>query len=215
MSQLPPKFVSTFKARRRTYRIDMRPAIYALTVSAIVLLSIRSARAAERYTFDQNGSKIGFDVRHLLGKARGQFHHFSGTIDLDRDAPERSSVSARIEVASIDTGINKRDEHLKSAEFFDVAKHPAITFKSRSVKRTSDNAGDVTGDLTMHGVTRSIVLHVELLNSPSGERTQWKVTTAPLKRRDFGLMFGSTAEAVSGIAQDVAVNILVEAIQSR
>src|SRR4029077_10482298 len=169
----------------------------------------------EHYTFDQTASKISFEVRHLLGTARGQFHRFSGTIDLDRNAPEQSSVSARIEVASIDTGIEKRDEHLKSGEFFDVSKYPAITFKSRSVKRTGDTAGDITGDFTMHGVTRTIVLHVELPNGPSGERTRWKVTTPPLKRRDFNLMFGSTAEAVSGISQEVAVNIQIEATRSR
>jgi polyisoprenoid-binding protein YceI len=184
-------------------------------IATIILLGVGSLRAAERYTFDQNGSKIGFEVHHLLGKARGQFHRFSGTIELDRNALEQSSVSVRIEVASIDTGIEKRDDHLKSADFFDAAKYPVITFKSRSVKRTGDTAGEVTGDFTMHGVTRTIVLHVELINSPAGERTRWKVTTAPLKRRDFNLLFGGTAEAVSGIGQDVAVDILAEAAQSR
>jgi polyisoprenoid-binding protein YceI len=185
---------------------------------AIVLglvTAVAPVHAAERYTFDQNGSKIGFEVHHLLGKARGQFHRFSGNIDLVRDAPERSSVSARIEVATIDTGITKRDDHLKSSDFFDATKYPVITFKSRSVKRTGENAGDVTGDFTMHGVTRTIVLHVELLNATSGGRTRWKVTTPPLKRRDFNLMFGGSAEAVSGISQEVAVNIQIEATPSR
>ena len=189
----------------------MKRPTYSFAISAAVFLSVASIEAAERYTFDQNNSKIEFEVHHLLGRARGQFHRFSGTIDLDRDAPERSSVSARIEVVTIDTGITKRDDHLKSAEFFDAAKYPVITFKSRSVKRTGDAAGDVTGDLTMHGVTRTIVLHVELLKNSANEQTRWKVTTAPLSRRQFGLMFGGTAEAVSGIGQDVAVNIEVEA----
>lgn len=182
-----------------------------VVLGVTILLSIAPLCAAERYAFDQSGSSIRFEVHHLLGKARGQFHRFSGTIDVDRDAPERSSVTARIEVASIDAGINRRDDHLRSADFFDVKKYPAITFNSRSVKRAGETAGDVTGDFTMHGVTRSIVLHVELLNSPSNERTRWRVTTAPLKRNDFGLLFGGTTEAVSGIGQDVAVNIEVEA----
>ncbi len=183
----------------------------ASVLAVIVLAGVSPVRAAERYSFDQDGSNIRFEVGHLLGKARGQFHRFSGTIDLDRDAPERSTVSARIEVASIDTGIAKRDEHLRSADFFDAKKYPAITFKSQSVKRTGDKAGDVTGELTMHGVTRPMVLHVELVNSATSERTRWKVMTAPLKRREFGLLFGGTAEAVSGISQDVMVNIEVEA----
>ena len=192
----------------------MTRATHLLAISTVTLFSIGSVHA-ERYTFDQNGSQIGFEVHHLLGKARGQFHRFSGTIELDRDAPERSSVSARIEVATIDTGITKRDEHLKSTDFFDVGKYPVITFKSQSVKRTGDAAGDITGDLTMHGVTRAIVLHVELLSNPANDRTRWKVTTAPISRREFGLMFGGTAETVSGISQDVAVNIQVEATRSR
>jgi polyisoprenoid-binding protein YceI len=186
----------------------------AIAVTTIILLSIAPVRAAEHYSFDQNGSTIRFEVRHLLGKARGEFHRFSGVIDLDRDAPERSSVTARIEVATIDTGINRRDDHLRSADFFDVARYPTITFKSRSVTRTADTAADVMGDLSMHGISRPIVLHAELVNSPSAERTRWKVTTAPLKRRDFGLVFGSTAEAVSGIGPDVEVNIEVEARRS-
>ena len=189
----------------------MRRSKRAIVLAVIIFAGVAPVRGAERYTFDQGGSNIRFEVRHLLGKARGQFHRFSGTIDLDRDEPGRSAVSARIEVASIDTGIGKRDDHLRSADFFDVTKYPAIAFKSRSVKRISDSAGEVTGELTMHGVTRPIVLHVELVNGPTNERTRWKVTTAPLKRRDFGLLFGGTAEAVSGIGQDVAVNIEVEA----
>ena len=193
----------------------MNRAKHAIALSVVILAGIAPGHAADRYTFDQDGSNIRFEVRHLLGKARGQFHRFSGTIDLDRDAPERSSVSARIEVASIDTGIAKRDDHLRSADFFDVSKYPAITFKSQSVKRSGDRAGDVTGELAMHGVTRTIVLHVELVNSPTNERTRWKVTTAPLKRSEFGLLFGGTAEAVSGIGPDVAVNIEVEARRAR
>ena len=179
-----------------------------------VLLALSRLDAGEIYTFDQNRSKIGFEVHHMLGTARGQFHRFSGTIDLDRDHPERSNVVAKIDSASIDTGIQKRDNHLRSADFFDVAKFPQITFKSRTVKRTEEKAGDVTGDFTMHGVTRPITLHVQLLDN-AGERSRWKISTAPLKRRDFNLLFGGTAETVSGIGQDVAVIIEIEATRSR
>ena len=178
-------------------------------IGAFLLVFAAQLRGGERYEFDQQGSKISFEVGHLLGKARGQFHRFSGTIDLDREQPERSSVSARIEVASIDTGIKKRDDHLRGPDFFNVEKFPAITFKSRSVKRTGQQAGDVSGDLTMHGVTRPIILHVQLIKAGDG-RSRWKVTTSPLSRRDFGLMFGGTAEAVSGIGKEVSVNIEVE-----
>jgi polyisoprenoid-binding protein YceI len=184
-------------------------AIFVATV-----LTTSSGFAGERYEFDQKDSKIKFQISHLFGKARGQFHRFSGTIDLDREQPERSSVSAKIDVGSIDTGIKKRDDHLRSPEFFDAEKFPAITFKSKSVKRTGERAGDVTGDLTMHGVTREIVLHVQML--PAGnERTYWKVSTAPLNRRDFNLMFSGTAEAVSGIGKEVAVSIEISSARPR
>jgi polyisoprenoid-binding protein YceI len=179
------------------------------------LIALADVRGGDIYTFDQTGSTISFQVHHLLGIAKGEFHRFSGTIDLNRDDPERSNVSARIDVASIDSGIPKRDNHLRSADFFDVAKYPEITFQSRSVKRTSERAGDVSGEFRMHGVKRPIVLHVQLIESRSNDRTRWKVTTAPLKRRDFGLLFGGTAEAVSGIGQDVSVNIEVESRRAR
>jgi polyisoprenoid-binding protein YceI len=185
---------------------------YHILIGLGVLLALCRSVAGETYTFDQDRSKIGFEVHHLVGTAKGQFHRFSGTLDLNRDHPEQSNVITKIDVASIDTGIEKRDNHLRSADFFDVAKFPQITFKSRSVKRTGDQVGDVIGDFTMHGVTRPITLHVQLLNGPAGERSRWRVTTAPLKRRDFNLLFGGTAEAVSGIGQDVSVSIEIEAV---
>src|SRR5207247_7792751 len=140
------------------------------------------------------------------------FTQFSGKIEIDREHPENSSVTAQIDVRSIDTRIKKRDDHLRGAEFFNVEKFPQMTFKSRSVKRTGPQRGDILGDLTMHGVTRPITLHVKLVTSINEtNRTRWAVTTEPISRRDFNLMFASGAEAVSGISQTVAINIEIEA----
>ncbi|PYJ49031.1 MAG: hypothetical protein DME85_01050 [Verrucomicrobia bacterium] len=123
-----------------------------------------------------------------------------------------SSVGAEIDVHSIDTRIRRRDDHLRSAEFFNVAKFPQITFKSRSVKRTGPQSGDILGDLTMHGVTRPITLHVKLLTPINDtSRTRWTVTTEPITRRDFNLMFATATEAVSGISQTAGINIEIEA----
>lgn len=194
---------------------SMKMFIRCVLTCASAALAFENSRAGENFKFDQSGSAIGFEVRQFVSKVRGQFHRLSGTIDLDRDNPERSSVSARIEVQSIDTGIKKRDNHLRSAEFFNVEKFPLITFKSRSVKRTGEQSGDVSGDFTMHGVTKPIVLHVQLLDGAAGERSRWKVTTAPLNRPDFNLMFGGTAEAISGIGREVNVNIEIEAGRAR
>jgi polyisoprenoid-binding protein YceI len=106
---------------------------------------------------------------------------------------------------------------LRSADFFNVAKYPEITFKSHTVRRTGENSADIIGDLTMHGVTKPIALQVKLVSPISGEtkRTRWTVTTEPLKRRDFGLMFGGPTEAVSGISQAVAINIEIEATRAQ
>src|SRR5215813_6020168 len=133
-------------------------------LAAGVIVGISSAAsAADTYRFDPSGSTIGFSVHQFLGTTRGKFTSFNGRIEVDREHPERSSVTAQIDVRSIDTQIKKRDDHLRSAEFFNVERFPRITFKSRSVERTGPQSGDIPGDLTMHGVTKAITLHVKLL----------------------------------------------------
>jgi polyisoprenoid-binding protein YceI len=182
-------------------------------VGAFAIFTLSSAAwANETYKFDSSGSAIGFTVHQFLGTTHGKFTRFSGKIEVDREHPENSSVTAQIDVRSIDTQIKKRDDHLRGPEFFNAEKFPQITFKSRSVKRTGPQSGDILGDLTMHGVTRPITLHVKLL-TPINEtsRTRWAITTEPISRGDFNLMFASAAEAVSGISQTVAINIEIEA----
>jgi polyisoprenoid-binding protein YceI len=180
-----------------------------LGLGLLIAVSISvTARANETFRIDPSRSTIGFKVRHLLGTAKGKFSKFNGTIVVDRDHPEQSSVSVTISAASIDTGIATRDEHLRG-ELFDVAKYPEITFKSRRVKQTSSNVGEIAGDLTMRGVTRAIILNVQLLSNP--ETSRWRVTTTPLKRSQFGLVFSRSAETVSMIADDVSIEIEIEA----
>src|SRR6478609_7258676 len=133
-------------------------AICLVLVSLLALAP--AAQANETFTIDPAHSTIAFRVRHMMGTAKGNFSKFRGTIELDRDHPEQSSVAVTIDAASIDTGIAKRDEHLRG-ELFNVAKYPEITFKSRRVKPTGAKAGEISGDLTMHGVTRPIILQVE------------------------------------------------------
>jgi len=183
-----------------------------------VLVVIASPVRGETYKFDPTHSKIAFQLRHLLGTARGEFHRFTGTIDIDREHPERSTVTAIIQVASIDTKIAKRDQHLRSADFFNAAKFSEITFRSRAVKRTGADSGDISGDLTMHGVTRPITLHVKLASPISGDslpsRTRWQVTIDPIHRKDFNLVFSGSTEAISGIGQDVVPAIEIEAVRA-
>ena len=185
---------------------------------ALLLLAPFSA-PAETYKIDSAHSQIAFSLHQFVSSVRGEFHRFSGTIEVDRDHPERSSVTARISVGSIDTKIQKRDHHLLSAEFFDAAKFPEITFKSRSVKRTGESSGNIIGDFTMHGVTKPMTLHVKLTTPPSGEslpeHTRWTVTTDPINRKDFGLMFSSATESISGISSSVTPTIEIEAVRAK
>src|ERR1043166_6452394 len=190
----------------------MREILQSL-LAAIAIIGLSSAASAkESYKFDPSGSAIGFSVHQFLGTTRGKFTNFSGRIEVDREHPENSSVTAQIDVRSIDTRIRKRDDHLRSPEFFNVEKFPNATFKSRSVKRTGPQSGDIIGDLTMHGVTKPITLHVKLLTPLNDtNRPRWSVTADPIIRREFNLLFAPAAEAVSGISQTVTINIEVEA----
>jgi polyisoprenoid-binding protein YceI len=170
-----------------------------------------SVRANDVFKFDPSRSTIEFKVRHFLGTARGKFTKFSGTIEVDRDHPEKSSVTATIQAASIDTAIAKRDEHLRGEDFFNVGKYPEITFKSRRVKQTGPSSGDIIGDLTMHGVTRTITLHAKLLGAVGDQISRWRIATAPIKRSEFGLSWSQGVEAVSMVGDEIALDIEVEA----
>ena len=183
-------------------------------VTALSLaISGSTALANETYKIDPARSTIAFKVRHMLGTAKGKFTKFNGTIAVDREQPDKSSVTVSIQAASIDTGIAKRDDHLRSADFFDVQKFPEITFKSQKVNRTGPNTGEIVGNLTMHGVTREITLNVQLLGTPEqagkDQTTRWRVTTAPIKRSQFAF------EPASMIGDDVMVDIQIEATRDK
>jgi polyisoprenoid-binding protein YceI len=182
-------------------------------IAAVLISSLTPAVLAnETYRFDASGSTIGFSVHQFLGTTDGKFTKFNGKIDVDRERTENSSVTTQIDVRSLDTRIKKRDDHLRSAEFFNVEKFPQIVFKSGSGKQTGPQSGDILGDLTIHGVTKPVTLHVKLLTSPNEtSRTRWAVTVDPITRRDFNLMFAPASESVSGISQTVAINIEIQA----
>lgn len=185
----------------------------------LALLLVPPRAFAETFMIDTAHSRIAFSLHQFVSTVRGDFHRFSGKIEVDREHPERSSVSVRISVASLDTQIQKRDQHLLSPEFFDAAKFPEIAFKSRSIKQTGENTGDIIGDFTMHGVTKPMTLHVKLATPPSGEslpqHTRWIVTADPINRKDFGLMFGSATESISGINNNVTPTIEIEAVRAK
>ena len=178
-------------------------------------LIIQSAWAADTYVFDKAHSTIGFQVRHLFSNVPGKFDDFTGTILFDEANPEQSSVEVNIKTESIDTGVKMRDDDLRSPNFFDAAKYPEVSFKSKSVKSTGKDTFDVTGDLTMHGVTKEIVLKVELLGKGPGMKegsilSGWDATTA-LKRSEFGLAWSKVIEGTQVVGDDVKIELHVEA----
>jgi polyisoprenoid-binding protein YceI len=178
------------------------------------LLVVPGAFAADTYAIDPSHSTIGFQIRHLFSNVTGKFDSFSGAIQFDEANPDQSSVEMTIKTASIDTGVKMRDEDLRSPNFFDAEKNPALTFKSKSVKSTGNNTFDVTGDLTMHGVTKEVVLKVELVGKGAGPKgsvlSGWDATTA-LKRSDFGLAWNKVIEGTQVVGDDVKIELHIEA----
>ena len=189
-----------------------------LLAVALSLIFARSTQAGEIYKIDAAASAIEFQVKQFLGTVKGKFSQVSGTIDLDREHPARSNVAATIQVRSIDTAIVKRDEHLRSADFFNVAKYPEITFQSKRVRQTETDTGDIVGELAMHGVKKEITLHVKFLGlkgAGAAQRSRWHVTPEPIKRSEFGLVFSQTAECVSMIGDTVTATIEIEAVKAK
>jgi polyisoprenoid-binding protein YceI len=185
------------------------------TVLAAALALASPALAADTYQFDKAHTTVGFQVRHIVTNLGGKFQDFSGTIKVDRVKPESSSVEFTIQAASINTNDPKRDEHLKSPDFFDVANQPTITFKSTSVKPTGKDAYDVAGNLTMRGVTKAITLPVTFLGEgkdPWGNEKIGFETATTLNRKDYGINWNKALDQGGLLVGDeVKVQISVEA----
>jgi polyisoprenoid-binding protein YceI len=186
---------------------------------AAILVAGSPAFAAETYQFDKAHTTVGFRVRHIFTMVSGRFADFAGTIHVDRARPESSSVEFTIQSTSIDTGEPRRDQHLRSADFFDVANHPTITFKSTSVAPEGKDAFLVTGDLTLHGVTKAVTLPVSLLGEgkdPMGNEKMGLETAVTIDRKDFGLTWNRALEAGGMLVGDeVEVQISIEANKAR
>lgn len=170
--------------------------------------------STERWEIDSSHSGIQFTVRHLvIAKVRGQFTRWTGTLTASGSDFARASLDVAIDASSIDTGVADRDRHLRSADFFDVERHPEITFTSTSVTRAADARLRVAGALTIKGVTRDVALDVEVLGQakdPWGnERAAFSATTS-IDRRDFGLTWNQVLEAggvMVGDRIDIAIDI--------
>lgn len=166
-------------------------------------------------TIDKAHSEAAFQVRHLLTRVRGRFADFSGTIQFDEQDPERSTVSLTIQAASVDTNEPKRDEHLRSADFFEVETYPTITFSSTRVSRKAGEQFAVEGDLTIHGVTKPVTLDVAYFGAardPWGREKYGFEAEVTLNRKDFGLTWNAALETGGFLVGDeVKVTFSVQA----
>jgi polyisoprenoid-binding protein YceI len=187
----------------------MKKLLFALTALSLATFS---RAETESYKIDPVHSSVGFTLRHLVSKFSSSFTQVNGVVNYDAAAPEKSSVEATIEIASINTANEKRDNHIKSPDFFDSTKFPTATFKSKSWKKTGENTFDVTGDLTIKDVTKEVVLKTELVGSGPGmggaTLTGWSATTT-IKKSDFGL--AGPAMLGKALGDEVTVNISIEA----
>ncbi|BDG03007.1 YceI family protein [Anaeromyxobacter oryzae] len=171
------------------------------------------------YNLDPSHSTAGFAVKHLvISTVRGEFRTFSGVVKLDDADVTRSTVEATIDVNSLDTHVADRDAHLKSPDFFDVAKYPTITFKSTKVAKAGKDGLTVTGDLTLHGVTRPVTLDVKAspeVKGMYGETRRGFAATTKIDRKDFGLTWNKLVEAGPAVGDEVTIALDLEVVKDQ
>ena len=169
------------------------------------------------WTLDPAHTNVSFSARHMMvTTVRGSFAPPTGKLEFDPEHPENSSVEAVIDTTTVSTGVEDRDNHLRSADFLDVANFPTMTFKSTKIDVTSDDEARITGDLTIRGVTHPVTLAVEYLgalNSPFGDKRAGFAATTKINREDWGLTWNVAVEAGGVlVSKDIKISIDVEAV---
>ncbi len=187
------------------------------TLSAIPLLA--STALAANYSVDAPHTQIHFTVPHLVAfKVRGTFTDFNATLEADAAAKKLTSVAATVKAVSIDTRNDQRDNHLRSADFFDVTKYPELTFKSTDIKGSGDNI-TVIGDLTIKGITKEIVLTGNFAGTavdPWGNERAGFEATGEIDRKDFGLTWNQALETGGVLVGDkITIGLEIEAVKQQ
>jgi polyisoprenoid-binding protein YceI len=185
----------------------MRQSI--ITVAVFVLSYARAAQGSS-WEIDPVHTSTQFTVKHMMvTNVRGEFGKTTGVIQLDDKTPANSSVEATIDATSIDTRDPKRDGHLKSADFFDVEKYPTITFKSKKVQKVGAEKYKISGDLTLHGVTKDVVWDVvapsKVMKAMNGDEKRGASASTKINRKDFGLLWNKPLEAGGVLVGDEVI----------
>jgi polyisoprenoid-binding protein YceI len=188
--------------------------LISIFIVAVLLAPLTSF--ATSYNIDPAHSTIGFKVKHLMiTNVKGLFEKFKGTVNIDEKDITKSKVDVSIEMTSVNTNIAKRDDHLRSPDFFDVVRFPSMTFVSTKVEKTGSDALKVTGNLTIKGVTRQVILNVEgptsEIKSPFGDMRRGASATVTLNRSDFGVSWSKKLDGGGlVVADDVHISIDTE-----
>jgi len=190
------------------------------TTAALALLAAPTLAVASTWQIDAAHTSAQFAVKHLMvSTVRGTMGKVSGAVTLDDTDPTKSSLTASIDAAGIDTREAKRDEHLRGPDFLDVKKFPTITFKSTKVEKVTDGKYKVTGDLTLRGVTKPVVLEVEgsptPMQDPFGNTKLGGTATTTINRQDFGVAWSKKLDAGGIVVGDeLAITIDVELVKA-
>jgi polyisoprenoid-binding protein YceI len=188
--------------------------IISVVAASLVSVGVSAATVKDgKYTIDSAHSRVGFEISHLvISTVDGSFKDVRGDINL-KEKFEKSSVKTTVEMASIDTGVTKRDDHLRSPDFFDVKKYPKMTFESTEIKGTPESF-KMTGKLNLHGVTKPVTFDGKYLGSVNDGMGNEKVAftaTAEIKRADFGLGWNKVVEAGPVVGDTAKIILKVEA----
>ena len=194
---------------------------FAATTIGLALAAGAAGAQPVKWAIDASHSSATFGVRHMMvTTVRGQFNVLSGSVEVVGNDPTTAKVSVTIDAASIDTRDAKRDEHLRSADFFEVAKFPTLTFVSKKVERAANGKLAMTGDLTMRGVTREVVLDLEgptaEVKDPWGNSRVGLIGTTTINRKDYGLTWNKALETGGLlVGEDVTITIDVSLVKGK
>ena len=190
-----------------------------ISISTIIALVLPAFAFASTWTIDPDHSNVGFKVRHLMvSNVKGSFEKLTGVVEINDQDITKSKVEVSIDTNSINTNVQKRDEHLRNADFFDVANYPVMTFVSKKVAKAGKDKLKVTGDLTLHGVTKQVVLDVEgptkESKDPWGNLRKGAAATTKINRKDFGLGWNKALET-GGVAvgEEISITLEIEMIK--
>jgi len=190
-----------------------------ITALALAIAPALAFGQAATWNIDSSHTRAGFSVKHLvISDVKGDFDKLSGKAQVDEADLSKSSVEVTIEAASISTRDEKRDGHLKSPDFFDVARYPTITFKSTRIVAGKDGALTVTGDLTMRGITKPVTLEGSItsaITDPQGNTRRGASVTGKLNRKDFGVSYGPPAIVGDEVKLDIQAELVLPKDQAK